>query len=69
MTIKVMLSPRGDRCVDIRQHRHIDSNVAGSISWSRLSQQMRAMGEIKADEVIEAFVIDDSGIQYYVRRA
>jgi hypothetical protein len=47
---------------------HINSNVAGRISWRRLVEVMRAAGELKRDEELEAFVVDDEGVQFYVRR-
>ncbi len=68
MSIKVMLDPRGQRCIDIRQYRRIDGGLAGFISWERLSQELRRSGEIKEGETLEALVLSDDGIQYHVQR-
>lgn len=47
---------------------HIDANVAGRISWRRLVEAFRDSAEIGPTEEIEAFVLDDDGIQFYLRR-
>lgn len=64
---KVMLHPQS--AVRLRTvAEHIDANVAGRISWRRLVEAFRDSDEIRPIEEIEAFVLDDEGIQFYVRR-
>lgn len=63
---KVMLSPR--RSAGLLERQHIDANLTNFISWSRLIETMIAAGEIKSSEEVEAFVLEERGIQYYVRR-
>lgn len=54
--------------VDIRTRREsINSNVAVFISWSRLESLMGNSNEISSFEDIEAFVVTDDGLQFFVK--
>ena len=62
----VMLHPQD--AIDLRARSYpIDANVAGFISWGRLVDALRASGEIPEVEEVEAFVLTDRGIHFYVR--
>lgn len=64
---KVMLHPVSSvRLRTVREH--IVSNVGGRMGWRRLVQALRESGDTRPDEDIEAFVIDDDGIQIYYKR-
>lgn len=64
---KVMLHPQ--LADDLRTKIvGIENNVAGSISWERLAELFRQSGEMFPEEEIEAFVLSDDRIQFYVRR-
>ena len=62
----VMLHPQFAARLRTERH-HINANLANFISWRRLVDEMRRSGEIKADETVEALVLTDDGIQYYVK--
>lgn len=67
MIFKTMLHPihaNGLRA----QRIEIENNIAGFISFSRVAELMRQTGELKNSETIEAFVLTDDGIQYFVKR-
>lgn len=64
MAIKVML--RG--CTEVlNTPKKIDANLVSFISWGRLAETLKASGEIKPNEELEAFILGDAGIQYYVK--
>lgn len=68
-TPKVMLHPDPTHVARLRHElQRIDANLTTFISWTRLVEELRASAEIKPSEEIEAFVLMDEGIQYYVRR-
>lgn len=63
---KVMLHPQ--RATTLRTAiLSIDGNVAGYISWSRLIDAMRVANEFNDGERIEAFVIENDGITFYMK--
>lgn len=43
-----------------------ESSTAGYISWARLETQLRKAGELKPNEIIQRFVVDNDGLKYYV---
>lgn len=63
---KVMLHPAlANRLRTVAER--IDANVAGHMGWRRMIEALRASGDIRPDEDVEAFVINDDGIQIYYR--
>lgn len=44
------------------------SGLAGAISWRRLEEVFRAANEIRPDEEITHYTIDDHQIIYHVRK-
>lgn len=67
MPIKVMLHPSLAPTLP-HAREHIDSNCAGFVSWERLTDVMKASGNLLTGESIEAFVLTDDGIQFFTRR-
>lgn len=39
-----------------------------SISWTRLTEELRASGTLKHDEMIKGARVTDSGLQLYIRK-
>jgi hypothetical protein len=67
MSIKRMLHPSASADIRVQQPT-IENNVAGFIGWDRLQEALRDSGELTPKEEVEAFVITDTGIQFYVKR-
>lgn len=42
------------------------SNLANFISWRRLAQELHSSGEIKINEHVVRFEVDERGINYFV---
>jgi Ca2+-binding EF-hand superfamily protein len=64
--VKIMLHPKNAPKLRVT-HEHIDANLTGYISWARLVESLRKSGEFLNEDDIEAFVLDDGGIQFHVR--
>lgn len=67
MAIKRMLHPSASQDIRVQQPQ-IDNNVSGFISWESLAENMRDGGALTPKEEIEAFVVTDTGLQFYVKR-
>lgn len=69
MTIppKVLLHPKNASRLQGPERPYVNANVTNFISWSRLVEELRASHEIRPREEVEAFVLTDDGIQYYVK--
>lgn len=65
---KVMLGPE-IQTQQLRRVAHIDANLAGFISWSRIVQALREHGQIKPAEDVEALVLGDDGIKLFYKEA
>jgi len=66
MKIKVMMHPA--RSAELAAQKPIDSNVAGEIRWDTIVEHMRDGGSLTPKEDVEAFVITNTGIQFFVKR-
>lgn len=42
------------------------SNLANSISWKRLAEELHSSGEIKINERVVRFEVDERSITYFV---
>jgi hypothetical protein len=52
--------------VELAPHE-IRSNLTGFISWQRLGSVLRAAGELKIEEAIDSFQVDERGLTIRIR--
>ncbi len=46
---------------------HRDANIVGFCSWKRLAEVFRRADEVKKNETLSSFQIDDRGITFRIR--
>jgi len=55
------------RSLEITRETGLETGM-GTISWSRLIEQMRDAGEFRRGEVVTRILVDRHGLRYFTRR-